>query len=72
MARRPKRPSPVYAAVATLLDGEFWGTYGQLARRAGSHPRAVGAIVRKYGRLHPRWDPTHVVAARTGRPAFMA
>jgi alkylated DNA nucleotide flippase Atl1 len=72
MARRPNRPSPVYVTVAAQLDAGFQGTYGQLARRVGSHPKAVGAVVRKYGRLHPAWDPRHVVAARTGRPAFMA
>ncbi len=62
--------SLVYLEVARVLGSEFRGTYGQLAKAVGSHPRAVGRIVRRYSLLNPGWDHMRVFSARTGRPAF--
>ncbi len=68
--RRSSVPSPVYVKVAGVLDGGFLGTYGQLARVVGSHPRAVGAVVRRYSELNPAWDHMRVFSESTGRPAL--
>jgi hypothetical protein len=57
-------------AITEILDTGWRGTYGQLAARCGTSPRAVGACVRAYARRHPRWPHTNVVSARTGRPAY--
>jgi|GEM_PF-6060759 len=72
MARRHRPDSQVYRDVASELDNGFQGTYGELADRVNSHPRGVGAVVKKYGRLRPEWDPRSIVSARTGEPAFVA
>jgi hypothetical protein len=69
--RRSSAPSLVYAKIAGVLDDGFRGTYGQLARAVGSHPRAVGSVVRRYSELNPAWDHMKVFSARTGRPALL-
>jgi alkylated DNA nucleotide flippase Atl1 len=68
--RRSSVSSSVYAKVAGVLDGGFRGTYRQLAHAVGSHPRAVGSVVRRYSKLNPAWDHMRVFSARTGRPAL--
>lgn len=67
--RRSSVSSPLYLKVARVLDSGFRGTYGQLAIVVDSHPHAVGAIVRRYSELNPKWDHMRVFSARTGRPA---
>ena len=54
--------------VAGILDSGWSDTYGQLAARCGSSPRAVGACVRAYTQRNPAWPHGRVVLARTGRP----
>lgn len=58
--------------VAAILDTNWTGTYGELARLCGSHPRAVGACVKSYARQNPTWPHVHVYAKRTGKPAYYA
>ena len=65
---RPLRPR-LLDTVTSHLDAGWAGTYGQLARLCGSHPRAVGACVRAYARRNPSWDHSRVYSQRTGRPA---
>lgn len=67
---RASVPSRVFLAVSQALDGDFRGTYGQLAKAIGSHPRAVGSSVRRYARLNPGWDHMRVFSKRTGLPAL--
>ena len=56
--------------VTRHLDAGWSGSYGQLARLCGSHPRAVGACVRAYARRNPTWPHGRVYAKRTGCPAY--
>jgi hypothetical protein len=69
-ARRANRS--LYEQASEILESDWKGTYGDLAAKVGSNPKAVGTIgacVKKYAEEHPKWNQDSVYSKRSHRVA---